>query len=327
MKSYGKEVISKNIVINSIKIILAAVAAILIAYELELEFAMSAGIVAILTIQPTKKETIRVAMGRLCAFLAALIIANGSFCIFGYTVVAFFIYLIFYISVCQIFSWNSAMAMNSVLISHFVTLGSMSLSSLSNEALIFVIGVGCGIIANLHLRKKTGYIEKLKDETDGQIIKILSRMSERILNKDISDYNGQCFTVLRKQIREAKNAAEENFNNQFGSQDKYDMEYIAMRDRQCQVLYEMYKSIRKMDTSPHTAGAISEFLKNMAEVFERGNDGKQLMDEFTKMDMYMKSQPLPVTRKEFEDRARLFCLMRSIEEFIQIKMEFAEKYA
>ena len=67
----------------------AAVAAILIAYELELEFAMSAGIVAILTIQPTKKETIRVAMGRLCAFLAALIIAYGSFCIFGYTVVAF----------------------------------------------------------------------------------------------------------------------------------------------------------------------------------------------------------------------------------------------
>lgn len=314
-------------IINSVKIILAAVVAILIAYELHLEFAISAGIVAILTIQPTKKETIKVALGRLCAFLAALLIAYGSFCLFGFTVVAFFVYLVFYIFICQIFSWNSAMAMNSVLISHFVSLGSMSISALSNEALIFVIGVGCGIVANLHLRKKTGYIEKLKNETDEQIIKILSRMSDRILNKDISDYNGQCFTILRKQIRQAKNAAEENFNNQFGNRDKYDMEYIAMRDRQCQVLYEMYKGVREMDTSPQTAGAISDFLKNIAEVFESGNDGKQLMSEFAKMDRYMKSQPLPISRKEFEDRARLFCLMRSIEEFIEIKMEFAEKYA
>lgn len=314
-------------IINSVKIILAAVVAILISYGLQLEFAISAGIVAILTIQPTKKETMKVAVGRLCAFLAALMIAYGSFCVFGFTVVAFFVYLAIYIFICQIFSWNSAMAMNSVLISHFVTLGSMSISAIRNEALIFVIGVGCGIVANLHLRKKTGYIEKLKNETDEQIIKILSRMSDRILNKDISDYNGQCFTILRKQIREAKNAAEENFNNQFGNRDKYDMEYIAMRDRQCQVLYEMYKGVREMDTSPQTAGVISDFLKNIAEVFESGNDGKQLISEFSEMDGYMKSQPLPQTRKEFEDRARLFCLMRSIEEFIEIKMEFAEKYA
>ena len=49
------------------------------------------------------------------------------------------------------------------------------------------------------------------------------------------------------------------------------------------------------------------------------------MKDFHKMDIDMKSRPLPMERKEFEDRARLFYLMRSIEEFIEIKMDFARK--
>ena len=105
------------------------------------------------------------------------------------------------------------------------------------------------------------------------------------------------------------------------------MKYIAMREKQCHVLYEMYKNARKINTTPQTAEVISLFLKRMSEVFRKDNDGKQLMEQFRAMDYDMKSRPLPVARAEFEDRARLFVLMRSIEEFIQIKMEFAEKYS
>jgi len=312
----------KNILTNSIKIVLAAIVAILIAQALKLEFAISAGIVAILTIQPTKRETISTALGRLCAFMAALVIAFVSFQMFGFTVLAFFLYLAVFILLCQIFKWYSAMAMNSVLISHFITLGAMNMSTIANEVLIFVIGVGMGILANLHLRKRTADMERLTKETDEQIVKILSRMSQRVLDKDISDYNGDCFRVLEQRIDEAKRVARENYNNQLDDTDTFDMEYIAMRERQCMVLYEMYKSVRGLHTSPITAGKISAFLKNVSEVFEKGNDCRALLEQFSQMDLYMKSQPLPTQRVEFEDRARLFGLMRSIEEFLQIKIEF-----
>lgn len=311
--------ITHNTIIDSIKIILAAIIAITIAQALKLDFAVSAGIVAILTIQPTKKETVKIAVGRLCAFCVALALAYICFMIMDFTVIAFFVYLVVYIFICQIFSWNSAMAMNSVLISHFITANTMDTHAIGNEIAIFIIGVSCGIVANLHLRKKVHYIEKLKKETDEQILRILSRMSERILNKDISDYNGECFNILRNSIREAKNVAEQNYNNQFSTHDTADIEYIAMREKQCQVLYEMYKSIRNMDTTPHTAGKLSEFLRKMVKEFSCGNLEECLLDDFNKMDKYMKNQPLPVERKEFEDRARLFGLMRSIEEFMALK--------
>ncbi len=315
----------QNLLANSIKIVLAPVIGILIALRIGLDFPISAGTVAILTIQPTKRETIQVTLGRLYAFAVALVLSSIIFKIFGVNYTGFLCFLALFIFVCQLLSWKVAMVTNIVLISHFVSVGEMSSATIRNEIMIFFIGATCGIIANLHLRKRVDYIEQLKRETDEQIVWILHLMSKRVLDKDIPEYNEACFNALKKSIRHAKNVAEENYNNQFKKNDKYDIQYIAMRDRQYLVLYEMYKCVRQINTTPHTANTISDFLKKMSLEYGRENDGKSIMKDFHKMDMDMKSRPLPMERKEFEDRARLFYLMRSIEEFIEIKMDFARK--
>lgn len=316
----------KKMFVNAGKIVLAAITAILAAQFLRLEFAVSAGIVAILTIQPTKRETIRTAAARLYAFITALAVAFASFGILGYNLVGFFVYLGVFILLCQFFQWHSAMAMNSVLISHFLTFGAMSPETVRNELLIFAIGVGAGIAANMHLRKRTDYTEKLIQDMDAQIVKILSRMSERIINKDITDYNGECFQVLADLIDQAKGIVAENYNNQLIREDTFDMEYVAMRDSQRMVLYEMYKNVRALDTSPITAEQISDFLKETANAFEKENDCRDLRERFHGLDVSMKQKPLPVERKEFEDRARLFCLLRNMETFLELKVTFFLKY-
>ena len=65
----------KSIIINTLKISVAAILAILCAQALRLDFAVSAGIVAILSVQPTQKETLRTALARLFAFAVALVIS------------------------------------------------------------------------------------------------------------------------------------------------------------------------------------------------------------------------------------------------------------
>lgn len=317
---------NKATMIHSVKIILAATCAITVARLLHLNYEISTGIVAILTIQPTKQETIETALNRFYAFLVSLLLAFVCFSLLGFEITGFLVYLIVYIIVCQMLHWYYALTMNAVLISHFVAYGDMSAQTVTNEVLIFVIGVGTGVIANLHLRKKVDYIEELKQEADERIIEILQRMSERIINVDMTDYNADCFMDLRRHIRKAKNIAEENYMNQFNKDDRYDIEYIMMRDRQCQVLYEMYKNVRRLNSQPSTAREISHFLYVMAMEFHKDNDGLRLMKQFREMDVYMKGRPLPTKRKEFENRARLFVLMRNIEEFIQIKTDFANQH-
>lgn len=326
IKRNSMKKINKEVLLQAAKVVLAAVFAICFAETLRLKYAVSAGIVAILSIQPTKTETVKTALGRFYAFVIALVIAAVSFGLLGAGFGAFFLFLAGYILVCQIFGWHAAMAMNSVLISHFISEGGMSFPAVMNEILIFLIGVSAGIIANLHLHKKERYIRELEQSADEQIVKILTRMAERIVNMEIADYDGECFTVLQKMIRRAKDAAEVNYKNQFRKDDTFDMEYLHMRENQCEVLYEMYRSAKALGSSPATAKRISDFMLVMAKSYAKENDGILLMQLFQKLDSSMKDQPLPVSRKEFEDRARLFVLLRYMEEFLQIKIDFAGKY-
>ena len=39
----------------------------------------------------------------------------------------------------------------------------------------------------------------------------------------------------------------------------------------------------------------------------------------------MKDMPLPADRCEFEDRARLFAVMRGLEEFLNIKKDYVQR--
>ena len=312
----------KSIIINTLKISIAAILAILCAQALKLDFAVSAGIVAILSVQPTKKETLRTALARLLAFAVALVISATLFNLLGFTTPVFFLYLAFFILICQWRKWISAMAMDSVLISHFLSFGKTGLTEIKNEVLLFVLGVGFGILVNLILHKNSNYIERLKNETDEQIKLALHRMALRIQNPALEDYDGSCFDSLNQSLFTAKKQAEENYNNQFSRKDTFDSRYLKMRENQTKILYEMYKAARDLGTVPDTAPLLSDFLEKVSTEYHKDNDVKALLDELAQIHDKMKNVPLPQTRTEFEDRANLFTLMERLKDFLQIKRNF-----
>ena len=312
----------KSILINTVKISAAAILAIFCAQALKLDFAVSAGIVAILSVQPTKKETLHTALARLFAFAAALVISITLFNLLGFSVPVFFIYLGIFILICQWRGWISAMAMDSVLISHFLSFGKTGAAQITNEILLFLIGVGFGIFVNIFLHKKTNYIEELKSKTDNQIKLVLSRMADRIQNPSLPDYDGSCFSLLNQSIFTAKKQAEENFNNQFSHKDTFDSRYLEMRENQTKILYEMYKAASKIRSIPSTASLLSDFLEKVSAEYHKDNDVKSLLEELVQIHEKMKTLPLPQSRSEFEDRANLFILMERLKDFLQIKRDF-----
>ena len=313
-----------KIILNTLKITFAAIAAILISYYLDLSFYIASGIVTILTIQSTKKDTFQTAIERFLAFIIAIVIAYICFTFFGYTILGFGLYLIVYILICQYFKWYSSMAMNSVLISHFLTFEAMNFSTITNEFALFIIGVGLGIVANLHLKKNI-YIEELKSEADEQIKYILLRMANRLV-KEVDGYDGTCFDKLHSLIAKAKTMSLENEKNSIFKLNSFDSEYIRMRSKQTQILYEMYKNIRELQTRPFTAKTISDYLIKVANEYHIKNDCMTLLEEFYSMNELMKNVPLPINRSEFEDRARLFIILRLLEEFLLIKKDFYLRY-
>ena len=96
---------NKAVLGKTIKIAFAAVAAILFAELLNLEYAVTAGIITILSIQNTKKETFKTAWNRGVAFACALLPCCLMFLFSGIPYCFFHIIFIFIyvdLSECQL---------------------------------------------------------------------------------------------------------------------------------------------------------------------------------------------------------------------------------
>ncbi len=315
----------KRYVSDVLSVIAASVAAILLASVLGVENYISAGIIAILTIQPTKRETLKTACIRLVAFICAILISAVTFNLIGFNVAGFIAYLVIYIALCVRFRWISAMAVNSVLISHFLGFGGMDFKSIGNETLIFVIGVGMGILVNVRITRHKSRVDDLRNKADEQIRNIIRRMAERIRDKHVEGYDGKCLLELDRIINEGIRTAKEEHANTITDDSTYDIEYIKMRDKQYEVLLEMYNKVKRLDTAPETARHVAMFLDRIADEYSRDNDVGDLLSGLDALNEYMKSQPLPETRKEFEDRALLYALLIDVRDFLEIKREFSKK--
>ncbi|MGN1100598.1 MAG: aromatic acid exporter family protein, partial [Huintestinicola sp.] len=70
--------------VKILKISAGAVAAAAMAYALGLEYAISAGIICLLTIQDTRKETLKITLKRLAAFCGVTALCALIFGLFGF---------------------------------------------------------------------------------------------------------------------------------------------------------------------------------------------------------------------------------------------------
>lgn len=69
------------------------------------------------------------------------------------------------------------MAMDSVLISYFISFEKIGFYELFNELSLFFIGISFGIMANLFLRKKVFYMAELRRNVDEQNLYLLIEKS------------------------------------------------------------------------------------------------------------------------------------------------------
>ncbi len=314
-----------ELLLKTFKITAGAILAILLATCLGLKYSATAGIITILSIQNTKKETIQTAFARAIAFCCALTISFLCYHLIGYTVFSFGVYLLLFTGLCLTQKWTAAIAMDSVLITHFLAEKTMDSAMVVNEIGLFVIGAGIGVLLNLHLHPKKNQWECEMTKADEQIRVILQRMAERIRTLDRANYDGSCFQSLENQLENAKVLALTNMENTFGISSSYELDYVQMRQFQTQVLRQIYNSIQMISYLPDQAPVIADFFEQISQEYAKTNDVKELFMTLHELLRSMKNQSLPQNREEFESRAVLFYILKQLEEFLILKRNFSEK--
>ena len=147
-------------------------------------------------------------------------------------------------------------------------------------------------------------------------------MSVYLCVEDKTEYKSDCFFRLVEKIDKAKVCALQNWNNTLWKTTAYEMDYIKMRENQSRVLANIYQSIIMIKILPKQTAQVADFLQHIEQQYHRNNNVTKLLDKLEEMLAYMKEEPLPQDRAEFEARAVLFYMLKQLEEFLYLKNQF-----
>lgn len=314
--------IKKEETVKLIKYVTGSVAAVLLAVALQLQFAYAAGIITLLTIQDTKKETVKIAVKRIIIFMIMTALSVLIFPLAGFHVWAFGIVLVPYLFCCMALDMKEAIAPIAVLCTHYISAQSCSAGMIGNELLILVIGAGIGVLCNLFMPDGREQLVRYQRSVDDKMVHILQRMALYIELEDKSDYTGNCFEELDGMLADLKKEALHYMNNHLIGEDDYYYEYMQMRAKQCNILKRIYADIIRLTATQEQGKKLAEFIRKTAVEFTEKNDTQGLLSELEQLHGYYERQELPATRQEFENRSMLYHILEDMKIFLEIKKEF-----
>ena len=298
--------------------------AIYLAQIMGISYGVTAGIVTIISIQTTKKESVKIAVERFIASLIGLFIAAIFFYFFGYTPFVFGLFILIFMPVCLRFNLFQGFLVTVVLATHILTEKNLSLKILSNEILILVLGALIAIILNLYMPDVTKKIKYTQENVDNLMKKILSYMSDELITGAIFIDEDKIFKELRKELDIGRDLAYKDYNNALFYGSRYEIEVFNMKRAQYKILVRMRRHFYKFFISSEHTFIISEFTRKVGSSI--GVD-KLYLEALAELEaLREKFKNMPKSRVEFESRAVLLQFFNDIEEFLEVKKDFMKKY-
>ena len=280
------------------KLILATCLACLLAYFLNLSSAVSAGIIALLSLSDTRRSTLKLARNRLFSMLLALTIGVLAFHLSGFHIWSLGLYLALYVPLAYKMGWEIGITPSSVLVSHLLVQESTSPDLLVNEFLLFAIGTGFALLVNLYMPSREEEIQYYHT-----LVEELDTLLEEALKLVYLDHSDHLF-----------------------HQTDYHIHYFEMRQRQSRILRKMAQQINTCHLAASESLILAQLFSNIAGQLSQTNPASDLLDEIERYLEVFRNRSLPKTREEFETRATLLQLLREAKTFIQVKVDFYQKY-
>jgi uncharacterized membrane protein YgaE (UPF0421/DUF939 family) len=307
---------------RTLKTGIGAPIAIILATVFGLKYAAAAGIITMLSIQSTKRESIQIALKRAGACVLALITASIFFNIFGYSPAVFGLFLLAFIPMTAKFNLEEGIIVSSVIITHLLVEQSTSVQLIINELALMVIGVSIALVLNLYMPSRENLIKEDQKFIEESMKKILIKMASALKEHNSSFAEDELFRELEDRIKAAKKRAYKNLNNYLIRDMSYYVEYMEMRRQQFKTLKRMKDNFRRFSIADEHAVKVADFTEKISLDFCEKNTAEGLLNELEDLRDEFKNMNLPSTRLEFENRAMLYQFLNDLEQLLLIKFEF-----
>ena len=310
---------------RTIKLILATCLACLVASFLDLSSAVSAGIIALLSLSDTRRSTLKLAHNRFFSMILALTIGVLAFQLLGFHLWSLGLYLALYIPIAYKMGLEIGITPSSVLVGHLLVQESISLTLLINEFLLFTIGTGFALLVNLYMPSREEEISHYYTLVEEKLKNILLRFNYYLSRGDGRN-KAQLVDELDSLLKEALRLVYLDHSNHLFHQTDYHIHYFEMRQSQSRILRNMAQQINTCQLAASETLILAQLFSKIAGQLSQTNPASSLLNDIERFLEVFRNRSLPKTREEFETRATLLQLLREAKTFIQVKVDFYKKY-
>jgi uncharacterized membrane protein YgaE (UPF0421/DUF939 family) len=305
---------------RTLKTVIGAVVSIYLAMALGLKYATAAGIITILSLQSTRRQSLRLTSKMIGAFLLALLLAVVLFKLFGYTPLIFGLFLLLFIPISVRLKVQEGIVVSAVLITQLLIEKTTEIPFILNQISLMALGVVIALFLNLYMPSFESKIKEEQDIIEKTIKKILLDMSNALLEQVVSIEEEELFNHLEIRLKQGREMAHKNFNNSFSSNNSDYITYMDIRFQQLHCLQKMRKHFERLSITYKQTILIADFTVKIAHSIQCNDAAEKRLVNLSKLRKSFTTMELPQNREEFENRGILYQFLNDMEEFLQLEV-------
>ena len=312
---------------TTIKMSLSALITTLIANALSLDNAITAGILAVLSMQLTRTDSFLMAFKRYTDTLLALALGTFMFYFLGYELWVFFIYTPIFIGLSFALKVNEGIVPALVLASHLLGGGQFSTEILFNALAIITIAILVALTLNIIYPLNTMKVLKISnDEIDELLRTDIYHIGKALKNRSEFDHAKHKHNQHKSRLEAIIKEAELSGKDILFDKDRRYIAYLKTRSSQMRRISRIIKLMDKIESDHPHAKEIGHYLENLSSDIGHVDKATSQKEALNELLTYYRNQALPTTRNAFEVRAILFQILFEIESFLNAKIDFHKMY-
>lgn len=301
------------------KTALALPLAVFIAHILDLNSFTLAGIIAMLTIQQTKKKTVKMAKDLLVAVSMGIVVGAIVFTIFGFNWFSLFLAFALFIPVPVLYGFNGGIVIAAVVVEQLFIAEAITWAVIQNALLLVLVGASVGLLANLFMPKMSYVMEKHRQEIEKNFKDILNGIANILENKSEEDPKIK-IKYLEKRILKSKNLALVELENHFTRIEDQHYVYFNMRQKQIDVFKRILFLGKSITIFDNETSKIATFLRELSLSLHHFDKTQKNMEYATHLLDEIENLPLPTTKEELLNRAVVLQIVKDIKFYLTIKL-------
>ena len=304
------------------KMAISATIALIIGNILGLQYATVGAVIAILSIQDTRKKALIISYKRIVACSMGILLSVILYSLLGNRALIFGLFLIILIPLTSRLKVQEGMVPSVVLSTHFLVANNITIALIFNEILLMIIGIGVAAIANIFMPSLEDKFKDDKEWIEEHYRIIISKMAKSLITHTVDIDEQKLINEVEKRLYESKETAYKIVNNHFFKSSSYYTDYINMRINQFDTIKRMRLHFQRFNIPVEQMNVMADFTLCVTENIREMNDCKSLLRDLDILRSEFKKMELPKTRDEFESRAQLLQFLNDMEEFLLIKRNF-----